>query len=147
MRQMHTDMARVEHLLPETVLDIVAVIGIQATMDLVRAIGGARFKFGKGRRDTPRLNILFSAIGEAKTYELLKIYGGEELYVPRCEEALRALRNEKFMQDFLDLTERQGVSKLLAMSTLCPRYQISDRTGYTIIRSKCEPVSHQIALF
>ncbi len=135
------------HLLPGTVQDIVDVIGLPATEQLVKAIGGARFKFGKGKEDTPRLHILFSAIGEAKTYELLKVYGGEELYVPRCENALRELRNERFRNEFITLTEVEGISGLMAMTQLCPKYGISERTGYTIMRGGCEPVTHQNTLF
>ena len=78
---------------------------------------------------------------------LLRVFGGEELYVPRCEEALRELRNEQFRHEFLVLTEREGVSKLMAMSALCPKYKISERTGYTIRRGRLEPVSHQQTLF
>ena len=140
------DLSRVQHLLPDSMLDIVEAIGVKAACDLVKAIGGARFKFGKGRQDTPRLNILFSAIGEAKAYDLLRVFGGEELYVPRCEEALRELRNEQFRRDFIALTTN-GVSKLMAMSQLCPEYKISERTGYTIVRDNCEPVSKQETLF
>ncbi len=58
-------------------LDIVDVIGLAATEQLVKAIGGARFKFGKGKVDTERLAILVEAIGEVKTHELLQVYGGE----------------------------------------------------------------------
>ena len=130
------DLSRFRHLLPETMVQIVDVIGVKASLDLVKAIGGARFKFGKGKNDTPRLNMLFSAIGEEQTYALLRVFGGEELYVPRCEEALRELRNEQFRHDFFYLTERQGMSRLMAMSALCPRYKISDRTGYTIVGSR-----------
>ncbi|WNS83254.1 Mor transcription activator family protein [Neisseria sp. DTU_2021_1001991_1_SI_NGA_ILE_055] len=141
------DLSRVQHLLPESMIEIVDVIGIKAAIELVKAIGGARFKFGRGRRDTERLNILFSAIGEPKTHALLKVFGGEDLYVPRCEEALRELRNEQFCMEFRDLTENQGVSRLMAMSRLCPKYQISERTGYTIIRNHYEPVTRQISMF
>ncbi|MFV2030616.1 Mor transcription activator family protein [Neisseria sp. S1] len=141
------ELKKVQHLLPDTMVDIIDVIGYRAAEELVRAIGGARFKFGKGKEDTPRLHILFSAIGEAKTYELLRVYGGEELYVPRCEQALRELRNERFKQDFMTLTQVEGKSGLMAMTELCPRYGISDRTGYTIVRSACEPVTHQKTLF
>lgn len=143
----NVDFGRVRHLLPDSMLDIVEVIGVRAAGDLVKAIGGARFKFGKGRQDTPRLHILFSAIGEAKTYDLLRVFGGEELYVPRCEEALRELRNEQFRNEFMLLTEQQGISRLMAMSQLCPKYQISERTGYTIVRGGCEPVTQQETLF
>ena len=141
------DLERVRHLLPESMLDIVEAIGVKSACELVKAIGGARFKFGRGKQDTPRLHILFAAIGEAKTYQLLRVFGGEELYVPRCEEALRDLRNEQFRHEFLVLTEREGVSKLMAMSALCPKYKISERTGYTIMRGRLEPVSHQETLF
>lgn len=137
------DLSRVRHLLPETMVQIVDTIGVKAALDLVKAIGGARFKFGKGKNDTPRLNMLFTAIGEEKTYELLRVFGGEELYVPRCEEALRELRNEQFRSEFFDLTERQGVSRLMAMSALCPRYQISDRTGYNIVGSRTQVADQQ----
>ena len=99
------DLSRMQHLLPESMIESVDVIGIKAAIELVKAIGGARFKFGRGRRDTERLNILFSAIGEPKTHALLKVFGGEDLYVPRCEEALRELRNEQFCMEFRDLTE------------------------------------------
>lgn len=109
-------------------------------------MAGRAFKFGRGKQDTPRLHILFAAIGEAKTYQLLRVFGGEELYVPRCEEALRELRNEQFRRDFIALTTN-GVSKLMAMSQLCPEYKISERTGYTIVRDNCEPVSKQETLF
>lgn len=137
------DLDRVRHLLPETMVQIVDTVGVKAALDLVKAIGGARFKFGKGKNDTPRLNMLFTAIGEEKTYELLRVFGGEELYVPRCEEALRELRNEQFRHEFFDLTQRQGMSRLMAMSTLCPRYQISDRTGYAIVGSRAQAAAQQ----
>lgn len=140
------DLERVRHLLPESMLDIVEAIGVKSACELVKAIGGARFKFGRGKQDTPRLHILFAAIGEAKTYQLLRVFGGEELYVPRCEEALRELRNEQFRRDFIALTTN-GVSKLMAMSQLCPEYKISERTGYTIVRGGCEPVTQQETLF
>lgn len=140
------DLARTQNLLPETVRQMADVIGIRATQDLVAALGGARFKFGKGREDTARLRLLFSAIGEAKTYELLKVFGGEELYIPRCDAALRGLRNEQFRNDFIRLKEK-GMSGMMAMTELCPRYGISDRTGYTILRDLFEPVTQQGALF
>lgn len=113
----HGWLERVRHLLRGSMLDIVEAIGVKSACELVKAIGGERaLSFGRGKQDTPRLHILFAAIGEAKTYQLLRVFGGEELYVPRCGEALRELRNEQFRHEFLVLTEREGVSKLMAMS-------------------------------
>lgn len=138
---------KVEHLLPDTVLDIVDVIGLAATEQLVKAIGGARFKFGKGKVDTERLAILVEAIGEVKTHELLQVYGGEELYVPRCSKALIQLRNHRFYQEFVKLRDIDKESGLMAMTKLCPKYGISSRTGYTIINEMSRPAAQQAALF
>lgn len=120
---------KVEHLLPDTVLDIVDVIGLAATEQLVKAIGGARFKFGKGKVDTERLAILVEAIGEVKTHELLQVYGGEELYVPRCGKALIQLRNHRFYQEFVKLRDIDKESGLMAMTKLCPKYGIGASTN------------------
>lgn len=136
------ELENVRELLPETVQQIVETIGLPATEKLVKAIGGARFKFGKGREDTPRLHILFDAIGEADTYRLLAVFGGEDLYVPRCDKALRELRNLRFAREFARLTQDEGMSGMMAMTQLCPRYGISERTGYTIVYSSAAPAQH-----
>lgn len=97
--------------------------------------------------DTERLAILVEAIGEVKTHELLRVYGGEELYVPRCGKALIQLRNHRFYQEFVKLRDVDKESGLMAMTKLCPKYGISSRTGYTIINEMSRPAARQAALF
>ena len=130
--------------LPEIVQDIVDVIGYASTEALLRAIGGTTFAFGRGVKDTPRLQILIKAIGAAKTYQLLAVFGGSEEYIPRCDKALKMLRNIRFKEDYLQL-KLAGKSATMAIMELCPKYGITDRTGWDIIR--IESLSKQQDLF
>lgn len=133
-------------LLPETVVQMVDAIGFADTERLILKIGGTRFKFGKGRLDTPRLKILMDTLGSEQTYKLLAVFGGEEVYVPRCDKALRTLRNARFFQAFQTL-KQEGLSTLMSMTQLCPQFGISQRTGYQIIQAAQMPKVYQHELF
>ena len=132
--------------LPQIVCDIADVIGFAATEQLIKAIGGTTFAFGQGIRETARLRILFTAIGQPKTYKLLSVFGGSEEYIPRCDKAFRRLRNARFKADYVRLRQ-EGMSGTLAMTQLCPQYGIADRTGWEIIRDMADPVTRQQDLF
>lgn len=128
--------------LPESVLQIADIIGLSATEKLVRAIGGTRFKFGKGRHDTARLKILQHTIGKEKTEQLLAVFGGDTLYIPRCQIALQRLRNQRFRADFAALTNDGETSKAMALLQLCPQYGISNRTADKILQ-ECDRTAMQ----
>lgn len=132
--------------LPQIVFDIADLIGFPATEQLIRSIGGTTFAFGQGVKETPRLHVLFGAIGQPKTYKLLSVFGGTEEYIPRCDKALRLLRNARFKTDYVRM-RTEGSSGKMAMMALCPQYGISDRTGWDIIRHMTDPVSKQRDLF
>ncbi|WP_066568082.1 Mor transcription activator family protein [Snodgrassella sp. CFCC 13594] len=142
-----TELELAKQHLPAIVCDIAEIIGFPATEALVKAIGGTSFAFGVGIRETERLRILYRAIGEQKTHQLLSVFRGSRDYIPRCEKALRLLRNARFKNDYLRMTELDGASGVMAIQTLCPKYNISDRTAYDIIRSHTDPVTHQRDLF
>lgn len=120
--------------LPESVQSIADVIGLADTEKLVRAIGGTRFKFGKGKQETARLKLLRQTIGDAQTEKLLSVFGGDVLYIPRCQLALQKLRNQRFRADFAALTDDGKTSKAMALMQLCPQYGISQRTADAILR-------------
>ncbi len=81
MREFHLE--DLEELLPDTVRQIVGVIGFDATQKLIERFGGARFPIGKGvRRDGERrLSMLREVIGEDRAQELVKHFGGEDTLV------------------------------------------------------------------
>lgn len=122
--------------LPESVQSIADVIGLADTEKLVRAIGGTRFKFGKGKQETARLKLLQQTIGETQTEKLLAVFGGDVIYVPRCQLALQKLRNQRFRADFAALTDDGKTSKAMALMQLCPQYGISQRTADAILQER-----------
>lgn len=121
--------------LPESVQNIVDVIGLADTEKLVKAVGGTRFKFGKGKHETARLKLLQQTIGTAQTEKLLAVFGGDVMYIPRCQLALQKLRNRRFRAAYAELTQ-QGVSKAMALLQLCPEYGISQRTADGILKER-----------
>lgn len=121
--------------LPESVQNIVDVIGLADTEKLVKAVGGTRFKFGKGKHETARLKLLQQTIGEAQTEKLLAVFGGDVMYIPRCQLALQKLRNRRFRAAYDELVAN-GTSKAMALLQLCPEYGISQRTADGILKER-----------
>ncbi|MDF7676059.1 Mor transcription activator family protein [Neisseriaceae bacterium ESL0693] len=120
--------------LPDIVCEFADVIGWQETEALIKTLGGINFDFCLGIRDSKRLQILYGIIGEEKTHLLLRRFGGSNEYIPRCQRALRSLRNARFQYEFTRLTELEHKSGRMAMIELCPQYGITDRTGWNIVR-------------
>lgn len=132
--------------LPESVQNIVDVIGLADTEKLVKAVGGTRFKFGKGKQETARLKLLQQTIGTAQTEKLLAVFGGDVMYIPRCQLALQKLRNRRFRAAYDELVAN-GASKAMALLQLCPEYGISQRTADGILQERETAAVSQGKLF
>ena len=132
--------------LPESMRQIAGMIGLDGAERLVRAIGGARFKFGKGRQNTARMKLLHKAVGAADAAKLAAVFGGDELYIPRCSAQLRLVRNRRFRAAFAALTDGGKTSKAMALTELCPQFGLSHRTADKILAER-EAVAVQGALF
>lgn len=130
-----------QHLLPPIILEIIEIIGINDTLKLIKVIGGTSFKFSVGAKDCPRYRILCEAIGTTQTSKLLERFRGSDEYIPRCEAALRAARYEQFKHEFLHLTQFEKKSARMALLELCPKYQITERTGWKIIGNQMDILS------
>lgn len=128
------ELEQVKLLLPETVLRIAELIGFPATGDLLKVLGGTTFPIGKGLRSlgASRARLLSETIGEDNARLLVKNFGGEVLYLPRCDRALRELRNRKFIQEF-EAKRDSGISSLRVMTELCPKYGFSDRFAWQLL--------------
>lgn len=143
------NLQQVTQLLPPVVVQIADLIGFPATERLLSAFGGTTFPIGKGLRalGAQRAALLRDTIGDHNTQMLFKNFGGDPLYLPRCERALRELRNQRFLAEFNDVTNH-GTSSLMAMTMLCPKYGFSDRTGWSLLASERNRVqSVQVSLF
>ncbi len=76
--------------LPQTAQDLVALIGLSATMDLVREMGGADPVFPA--TEDPRSALwreLEDLLGGRHTQALFARYKGTQLYIPKCHLALK----------------------------------------------------------
>lgn len=131
------NLEQVSDFLPESVVQIVHLIGYPATACLLKAFGGTTFPIGKGLRymGSARAALLRETIGEENTRLLIKHFNGDVLYLPRCDQALRELRNRRFLSEFEDVT-KSGTSALMTMTILCPKYGFSDRFGWQLLAQK-----------
>ncbi|MCX9038839.1 hypothetical protein NLN82_22710 [Citrobacter portucalensis] len=143
------ELEQVKSLLPETVLDIAELIGFPATIELVRVFGGTTLPLGKGIRSLGAYAAkrLRETIGEEKTVILTKACDGEILYLPRCNSALRELRNRAFIREF-HARYAEGISTPQLMIDLCPKYGFSDRFAWKILKAeKVSAATQQHPLF
>ncbi|MEN3258639.1 hypothetical protein AAH678_07520 [Sodalis endosymbiont of Spalangia cameroni] len=103
------DYAEVQALLPESVQQIAGLIGFPATEALIRHFGGVPFRIGKGLRGAGerRIALLQDVLTPSQVALLMHHFGGEELYIPRCDKAWRAWRNRCFLAE-LDRLRAQG---------------------------------------
>ena len=129
----------VAELLPPSVADIVNTIGIEPTLRLVMALGGTSYDFPVGVADSPRLRVLQDILAPDEIDRLLAVYGGARYYIPRCEAALRELRNRQFRHAVEAMVARDGISQTLAIQQLAPQYDITERWAYEILKPPPRP--------
>lgn len=129
----------VAELLPPSVVDIVNTIGIEPTLRLVTALGGTSYDFPVGVADSPRLRVLQDILAPDEIGRLFAVYGGARYYIPRCEAALRELRNRQFRHAVEAMVARDGISQKLAIQQLAPQYDITERWAYEILKPPPRP--------
>ncbi|WP_346556896.1 mor transcription activator family protein [Mannheimia haemolytica] len=138
---------RVEHYLPESVKEIVDLIGLSATEKLIKAFGGFSFQFSKGKVYFEKLKDVLGEEDAEKLYDYLR---SNIAYLPRCQTALRLLRNERIYTDYCRMTEQEGISGRLAIMQICSKYGVSDRIAWDAVRylkSKPKQPITQTSLF
>lgn len=131
------DLKKVKDLLPPVVIELTELIGYPATESLIKQLGGITFPVGKCLEDMSplRAELLIAAVGKENALTLCKIYGGGLVYLPRCDAALRQLRNQSFLDELAALRD-SGTSMLMALTGLCPRYGFSDRYAWKLLSRK-----------
>lgn len=108
-------------LLPPILQDLVELIGLHPTMQLVQAYGGVRLYVPKLALDGD--HSLVRLIGGEAAKKLQSIYGGEPHFdIPKAERALRAVRNAEIRAKRLNTSLRQ----------LALQYRLTERQILTI---------------
>lgn len=102
-----------EEALPDSMRELVELIGLPATLAIVEARGGIMLSVPKTVAET---HWLVPLIGLPALEQLVAVYSGETIEIPRCAAALRALREQRIVQE----------AEHASNATLARRY------GYTI---------------
>ncbi|HDY6876395.1 Mor transcription activator family [Klebsiella pneumoniae] len=123
--------------LPDVAVEVVSQIGINSAMKLFKAFGGTTFPIGKGLRffGATRARLLQSILNDEEIKKLSFYFSGMPVYIPRCDNVLREIRNREFLNE-LAIMREDGTSTLIAMILLCPKYGISDRTGWRLLKDE-----------
>lgn len=139
-----SELQEVSGYLPDIVHQMIDVIGFKAVEKVIRNFGGATFCFTDGIHYFPKLMEL---IGRENALKLRRYFNAEQVYIPRCEVALRILRNQRLKSEFDYLTQEKKKSGRMAMLEICPKYQLSDRQAWEIIHSFSRTQHTQTPLF
>lgn len=124
-----------QHLLPESIHDMVGIIGLSATMQIVEMLGGISVRFpAKGGQLHPEIECYREVLGDDILDTLGEYFRGEIVYIARCDAALSYIRNQRFVDEVATLTE-DGLSTTAAIMRLCPKYKISDRYAWEILKT------------
>ncbi len=124
-----------EDSMPAMAREIAGLIGMPDTLRLVEALGGTTFPVPKreNRMGELRFNLLEQAVGVKAADILCKQYGGTNLYIPRCADALRRARDTEIIRLF-DAEIRTGRTGTEVVAELALRYRLSDRRIWLILK-------------
>lgn len=112
--------------LPKTALDLVEVIGIDATIDLVKMFGGDDLKVPEVANGLSRMwAILLETLGPDAAAKLVSRYSGNTIYIPFCASALRVFRDREIIRRY-----NQGEP----FDTLRREHKITRRHLYRILK-------------
>lgn len=117
-----------------TAKDFVDLIGLEVAIRLFDAYGGTDYPFPKGANNNPdgaaRFESLATLIGLGVACELVRVYGGETVYIPNCRYVHTRARNQKIVREF-----DAGVT----LEELAKRHRISSRQVSMILKRTVTP--------
>lgn len=110
---------------------LIDLIGIDNTLLFLDSYGGITYTMPKG--DCERARRLRSIMGNEATEKLMRHFAGEKLYIPQYQDFV-SVRLYRAFVDEVSMFMADGVSKTLTLEILCPKYKISDRFAYNLLK-------------
>lgn len=87
--------------LPATARELVEVMGLEATINLVKDFGGDDLRIPEVVNGTSRMwDILVETVGPEAAAKLVHRYKGTVIYVPKCQAALIKLRDTEIIRRY-----------------------------------------------
>lgn len=120
-----------KHLLPETFTQLVTVIGFLPAFQLVQRLGGTSIPLGA---KTVLHFSLTEIMGEDLATRLETAFKGQrKLYIPKCDQVIRQLRNQLIRTQFDDATIHEKQSAMSVVKRLAREYQMTERWIWEIL--------------
>ncbi|EBV2841633.1 hypothetical protein DOB06_24125 [Salmonella enterica subsp. enterica serovar Mikawasima] len=122
--------------LTEDARELIRLLGYDSALRLVRTFGGVSLSGRSGaarERSGGVYRFLTDVLSREEIARITAWTGGADFYIPRCDAAIRAQRDARFIRDYHRLLDG-GFSGRCAMARLCPRYGFSDRRGWEILK-------------
>lgn len=117
--------------LPQSILEMAAVIGLPAALALVKSYGGLELRVPIGKAAEGKVKSgLVALLGSVAAERLIRAYGGEKLNIPRCAGALRDQRDREILAAY-DAGE--------SPRKLCRTYGMTDRNLRYILKRAIPP--------
>lgn len=125
--------------------ELVELIGLPATLELIRAKGGTalRIPLGMTLRGQEQREKLVQIVGREQATRLIGRYGGTTLYIPSCRQAFVDTRDENINRERDELA-RKGLTERALVAVLALRHGLTDRQIWRILK-KSGPVSADMA--
>lgn len=120
-------------LFPPIFIEMVECIGLDNTLLVVNSFGGLDFPMPRGFNDCKRGQKLIDCLGHDVAMRFMGVFGGGRLYIPRCDDALREVRNRKFCK-VIDDAIRAGHSKTNAVQSYAYEFGLGERNAYKILK-------------
>lgn len=117
----HDDLNIPLELLPNEISTMVGLVGISATMAIVKTYGGRRLYIPRKVQPNHQLVPL---IGIDKLEALCRHYDGERLNIPKCEEAIK-----KYVRN----REIRAAYGPVSLSKIAARYHLTERQVLRIV--------------
>jgi hypothetical protein len=136
------EVALVLPLLPGVATEFAKVIGLKSTVSLIAEFGGMNWRFAKSRPPSglaaQRFEEMAAVIGADNAILLGATFTDEEIYIPRCTVAMKALRDRQIIKDFDQLIRETSTRE--AFNQLARRYQRSAKAIAYIVNGKSRPI-------
>ena len=129
------DFEKMQELLPDTAKKLVSLVGIENTCLLIKHFGGTTFPVSQNKRQwgVVRYEMLAEVIGVTAADILTNHFGGCELYIPRCLDAITEVRDRMIRNEFDRITIVEKSSGNHAVTVLALKHRLSDRQIWNII--------------
>lgn len=131
--------------LPEQIIELSEIIGLNATLNMVEHLGGLSFDV-PSTLDTKNGKWLSSIIGIDNAKKLIAYYGGDSLYVNNCDALRIHLRNAALVSAIFAKMET-GTSRHRAVQETAPEFGITERRAYDILKQMTQSQSQLPLLF